>query len=370
MKKEFPVLYKYTTTGKVQQWQVISEGDKFWTIEGIQGGKLTTSLPTYTKAKNVGKKNATTPEEQAVLEASAKWQKKKDSHYNEELQEERSFFEPMLAKDYKDYVPDFKSRVFVQPKLDGLRCINQNNELMSRNGKPFVTCPHLHQSVVILDGELYNHEFKDNFNAIVSLIKRDNPTEFELDETRRAAQYWIYDFPQYKDLPFSERHNKLVEWFSYSDNVQQGMILVPTFEVHSEEEIKERHAEFIGQGYEGTIVRIDGVPYETKRSKSLLKFKDFIDEEFEIVGFEEGEGGRVGTIGKFICKHDKKPNVTFGANVKGNHDYLRQVWIDRESYIGKSATVKYFNRTPEKEDGTGDKPRFGFVIKVNRESYE
>ena len=96
----------------------------------------------------------------------------------------------------------------------------------------------------------------------------------------------------------------------------------------------------------------------------FLKKKDFVDEEFTIVGAEEGEGGRAGTIGYFIMAHDKIKDKTFKSNVKGDFEYLAEVWKDRKKYIGTKATVKYFNRTPD------DVPRFPFVIKLNREEYE
>ena len=364
-----PVLYKYTNKDQIQQWAIKVQDDYFWTEEGIKGGVITKSLPTYCTAKNVGRSNETTPEQQALAEAEAKWQKKVDGGYNEVLTREKKFFEPMLAKDAKeskDLTEPFKCRVFVQPKLDGLRAINQDNTLMSRNGKPYLSCPHLYQDQWILDGELYTHEYKDDFNKIVSLCKKQKPTAEELQESKKKVQFWCYDIPSV-DGPFSQRYDSL----KYI-NLQCGgsFQLVPTHEVESWEDIKEWHGRFLQEGYEGTIIRLDTGPYENKRSKQLLKYKDFIDEEFKIVGAEEGTGGRAGTIGYFILQHDKNPKQTFKSNIKGNFDYLKQVWKDHKKHIGKSATVKYFQRTPKQEDGTGDVPRFPFVIKISREDYE
>ena len=369
-KKTFPVLYKYTQKGQIQQWQIIARGDEFWTIEGIKDGKLTTSLPTKCSGKNLGKKNATTDEEQAILEAQAKWQKKKDNSYNEVLTKKRNFFEPMLAQSYKDYPIDWKNKtykVFVQPKLDGLRCVNEDSTLMSRNGKPYVACPHLLQYGTTLDGELYTHEYKDDFNKIVSLCKKQKPTDEELEESAKKVEFWAYDMPM--NAIFSLRYKALEKWVLGQDN--KMIRLVPTFEIHSEEDLIEWHAKFIEDGYEGTIVRTDTEKYENKRSKQLLKYKDFIDEEFEIVGYEEGEGGRVGTIGKFWVRLDKKKPFSIEkkenvckSNVKGNFDFLRQVWKDRKIYIGTEATIKFFGYTPDKA------LRFPYVIKLNRKEYE
>lgn len=358
--KIFPKLYKYTSKGQIQQWEIVAEDNTFYTTEGIQGGKLTTSLPTVCKGKNKGRSNETTPEEQALKEAQAKWQKKVDSGYNEILSEEKKFFEPMLAENYGDVKVEWgKYKVFVQPKLDGVRAINQNNTLMSRKGKPYVTCPHLYQDETILDGELYNHEYHDDFNKIISLCKKQKPSAEDLEESKNKVQFWIYDYPAKKGT-FSERYDELKSVVDKLDN--PAYKLVPTQEIKSEDELIHCHAQNIAMGFEGTIVRLDNKEYENKRSKSLLKYKDFIDEEFKIIGAEEGEGGRTGTIGYFIV--DLGDGKTCKSNVKGDFDYLKEVWKDREKYIGTMATIKYFNKTP---DGS---LRFPYIIKLNRAEYE
>lgn len=366
-----PILFKYTQKGQVQQWQITSAGDSFWTEEGIQGGTITKSLPTVCKSKNVGRSNETTPSEQALAEAKAKWQKKVDSGYNEKLTKDKKFFEPMLAHELSKYKKLlFTVRTFIQPKLDGLRSINEDNSLMSRNGKPFLSCPHLYQDKWTLDGELYTHRYKDDFNKIVSLCKKQKPDADEIEESRRKVQFWIYDFPNHKGV-FSERYkalekimNELNQQVSYTRDSHTSFMLVPTYEVKSLEDIEKYHDKFLEQGYEGSIIRLDLGPYENKRSKQLLKKKDFIDEEFKIIGAEEGEGGRAGTIGFFIIQHDKDAAKTFKSNVKGDFDYLKSVWKDRKKYIGTKATIKYFNRTPD------DIPRFPYIIKLNRAEYE
>jgi DNA ligase-1 len=376
MNNMFEKLYKYTKTGAIQEWQIFVEGNKFWTVEGQKDGVLTTSLPTICKPKNIGKKNETSGNEQALLEAKSKYQKKLDKGYNKILQEGSLFFEPMLANDFKKSKDiDFKKyKIFIQPKLDGLRCINEKNKLMSRNGKEYVSCPHLYQSNTILDGELYNHKYHNDFNKIVSLCKKIKPTEEELDESKERVQYWIYDFPSHKGV-FSERYKALKNWIKSNDN--QSFIVVETHEVKSIEDIKKYHDKFLELGYEGSIIRIDMANYENKRSKQLLKYKDFVDEEFEIVGAVEGEGGRTGTLGKFWMRlYNNKPysiekdeNV-FKSNVKGDFKYLKFLWDNHKKYIGREATVKYFQRTPIKEDGSGNEPRFPYIIKIDRDEYE
>lgn len=365
----FPKLYKYTTKGQIQEWQIFVDGDKFYTIEGIKDGKLTTSLPTICISRNVGKRNETTDSEQAILEATAKHQKKCDNHYNEILTTERGFLEPMLAHKMEDYekllftVPTFISR-----KLDGLRAVNQNDSLLSRNGKEYVATPHLLQNKEVLDGELYNPKFSDDFNEIVSLCKKTKPTAEDLDASKKHVEYHIYDLPDCLGV-FSERYKKLLEFFKKNSN--PAFKLVEAIQVYSIDEIKKYHEQFLEEGYEGSMIRLDLGNYENKRSKQLLKYKNWMDEEFEIVGSAEGEGGRAGTIGKFFVKLEKdkpfniekKENIC-KSNIKGNFDYLKDIWKNKDLYIGKMATIKFFGYTP---DGS---LRFPYVIKLDRQSYE
>ena len=360
--KKFPILFKYTQKGQIQQWQITADSDSFWTTEGIQGGTLTTSKPTVCKSKNVGRANETTPKEQALAEAQAKWQKKVDSGYNEVLTDEKKFFEPMLAHEVGKYEKLlFTVPTYIQPKLDGLRAINQDNTLMSRNGKPYLACPHLYQDEVTLDGELYSHQYHDDFNKIVSLCKKQKPNAAELKESAEKVHFWAYDFPDYKGV-FSKRYEALSKW--HKSAKRNNIALVPTFLVKSQEDIDNYHEKFLENGFEGSIIRLDLGDYEGKRSKQLLKKKDFIDEEFKIIGAEEGEGGRAGTIGYFIMAHDKQKDKTFKSNVKGDFDFLKDIWKNHKKYIGTEATVKYFNRTPD------DIPRFPYIIKLNRKEYE
>ena len=361
MTKTFPILYKYTNKGQVQTWQITAEDDHFYTEEGIQGGTITTSKPTFCKPKNVGRSNETTPEEQALAEAQAKWQKKVDGGYNEVLSDEKKFFEPMLAHEvgkYKQLL--FTVPTFIQPKLDGLRAVNEKNTLMSRNGKPYVACPHLYQNTTILDGELYNHTYHNDFNKIVSLCKKQKPTPEELDEAKEKVQMWVYDYPGHKGK-FSDRLMALKKWFATNKN--DSFVLVPTYQVKTLADITRYHEEFLELGFEGSILRLDLGDYENKRSKQLLKKKDFVDEEFTILDAVEGEGGRAGTIGFFIMKLDDT-DKTFKSNVKGDFEFLTDIWNNRKQYIGTQATVKYFARTPD------NVPRFPYIIKLNRQEYE
>jgi DNA ligase 1 len=358
--KQYPVLYKKTKKNQAQQWQICVDADKFFTVEGISGGKLTRSLPTVCKPKNVGKLNGTSAEEQAVAEADSKFALKKHQGYSENLKDSgKKFFEPMLAKEFEKNSKDlFKVRTFIQPKLDGIRCISSNNELISRNGKKFFNCDHLLQDKFLFDGELYNHEFKDNFNKIVSLVRKQKVDAEAVSESKQFVKYFVYDFPVAQK--FSVRYEVLKDALSQLNS--DSYVFVPAYEVKNLQEIEEYHCRFLEEGYEGSIIRLDLGPYENKRSKQLLKKKDFQDQEYKVLDLIEGEGARTGTVGAFLC--ELPDGRTFKSSVKGTFEYLAELLADRNKLIGTMATVKYFHLTP---DGV---PRFPYITKVERESYE
>jgi DNA ligase 1 len=109
------------------------------------------------------------------------------------------------------------------------------------------------------------------------------------------------------------------------------------------------------QGYEGQMLRTGGL-YENKRSKYLLKHKSFVDEEYTILDICEGEGNRTGTCGYMVF--NTKDGKRFKSNVKGTFAETAEMLKNKDFLIGKEATIKYFNLTP---DGI---PRFPYVIKT------
>lgn len=365
-------IYKYDTKGNLRSWRMEIDGEKYRTIAGLDGGKQVTSKWTVAKAKNSGRSNATTPEEQAVLEVESKYEHKLTREYHEtpELAKDGAhFFKPMLAQTFKGF--ELWQESFAQPKLDGMRCIATAQGLFSRQGKPILGCPHIFEALkpafdldpdLILDGELYNHDLKDDFPKLMSLCKKQDPDAEELLASKSMVQYHVYDCPSKGDRKFSTRiaylnqQIAIVEAKLESHEARQEFPIwkVDTLAFQGEPEDAKRFTEFhgacIAAGYEGSMLRLD-LPYEQKRSKSLLKRKDFIDGEFEVVRLEEGKGNWAGAIKSVVCLcgPDRKE---FGAGVKGTREYA-------EGLVGKNfqtAKVRYFELTP---DGV---PRFGIVL--------
>ena len=365
-------IYKSTKGGKIQEWTIEVVGNKYRTISGQTDGKKVTNEWTVVYGKNEGRANATTDKEQAMKEAEAKRKLKLERGYFENIKHisKKQYFEPMLAAKWEDYKDKVTYPIYSQPKLDGIRCIVTKDGMFSRNGKEIISAPHIRKQLdkvfkeypyLIFDGELYADKFSNDFNKIVSLVKKTKPTKEDLIESEKNIEYHCYDLPD-NERTFGERYNRLKVMETHLKVFRGTSVkIVETLLVNDEDRLMELYAKYVDEGYEGQILRLDA-KYENKRTKSLLKHKSFVDEEYTIVDICEGEGNRAGTAGYFVFETaDGKP---FKSNVKGTWEETAEMLKNRKKLIGKQATVKYFNLTP---DGI---PRFPYVINIDRESYE
>jgi DNA ligase-1 len=364
-------IYKRTQTGATQEWTIEVVGNKYRTISGQTDGKKITNEWTIVYGKNTGKLNETTDKEQTMKEAVAKRTKKLESGYFENIKHinKTQYFEPMLASKWEDSKDKITYPIFSQAKLDGIRCIVTSEGMFSRNGKAIISAPHIFDSLkplfktnpdLIFDGELYADKFANDFNKIVSLVKKTKPTDADLKESKKNIEYHIYDLPS-SDKNFVHRAYDLGILFETRSELHPHCKLVDTRKVEDENSVMEQYELLVDAGYEGQILRLDK-KYENKRSKFLMKHKSFIDEEYTIVDVCEGEGNKTNMVGYMTFKTaDGKP---FKSNVKATFEESEEMFRNRKQLIGKQATIKYFNLTP---DGI---PRFPYVINIDRTSYE
>ncbi len=262
---------------------------------------------------------------------------------------------PMLAYKVDKKPVDWSENVYMQPKLDGVRCViklGDNNEVQafSRTGKPWLNIAHITNSLhyfftqhpdIILDGELYNHDLRDNFNKIISLVRKTKPTDLDRSEAAKLVQFHCYDYIEtVLNMPYSYRMDQLACSSMYSYCVCH----VYTTRI-TQDQANIQHQANLDEGYEGSILRLDK-PYECKRSYNLQKFKDFHDTEATIVGYVPGKGKRTGTLGKFLMMDDE--GVEFGCPPGKGYNYkmLADILDNVGDYIGKRATFTYFERTP------------------------
>lgn len=368
---KLPTLYSKAKTGATQEWTIEVDGDKYRSHAGQVNGVITASEWTTCGPKNEGRSNATTAEAQAMLEARAKWNKKKDKNHFERIEDAENgktrYIEPMLAKVWEDYADKIEYPVYSQPKLDGIRCIASKDGLFSRNGKEFVSVPHIYNALrpafenftgVIFDGELYADKYANDFNKICSIAKKTKPTKADLQFAAENIQYHIYDRAD-STFKFSERFES-IRWIFAAD-CPRCIKVVTTKKLQGRKSVDLWYEYYIAEGYEGQIIRLDA-PYENKRSKNLLKRKEFQDAEFEIIDIKEGVGNRACMAGNMRLRDAE--GKEFDSNIKGDFGLLKKYLVDKNKLIGKMATVSYFNLTP------AGVPRFPFVIKVDRKAYE
>ena len=257
---------------------------------------------------------------------------------------------PMLAHKYDDSRVDWSKPVYIQPKLDGVRCLFTKDGAYSRTGKQFMNVRHIEMALkpffdqspdVILDGELYNHKLKRDFEKIISLVRKQKPTADDRRDAQHLVQFHVYDyFDGVMYDSYDTRRDQLICSNIYDVQIKY----VHADKVHSYEAARDFHAAYLSEGYEGSIIRLDGL-YKHGRSYDLMKFKDFSDTEATIIGYELGKGKRTGTLGKFIMLDDE--GVKFGCPPGRGYTYkdLASMLKNIDSYIGKRATFTYFQRT-------------------------
>jgi len=348
---KLPTLYKKTSTGADQMWEISFSRNVITTRFGQVDGKIQETSDVIKAGKNLGRSNETTAIEQAELEAKAQWEKKKTAKgYVESLTDARKGkrdalvlggIDPMLAHGFDQHGGKIVYPAFVQPKFDGHRCIAVVNaglcSLWSRTRKPITGLPHLIRDIeewalktgrhdITLDGELYNHDYRAKFEELTSFIRNEAPKP-----GHEAVQYHIYDVVG--PGPFTDRHAILGAF-----GLIGAMRKVETVAVTDEDDLMLAFERFLVQGYEGLMVRNMAGEYVNKRSYDLQKVKEFMDDEFMIIGVEEGRGKLAGH-GIFIC--ETVDRIEFKAKMTGTLESLRQYFEHPKKYVGKLLMVKF-----------------------------
>jgi ATP-dependent DNA ligase len=361
-----PPLYKMTAGKKIQTWQAERAGHRYRFVSGQLGGKQTASAWTEARAKNEGRTNATSAEEQALREVNAAVELKLKTGYSRTayLAREDSRFMPMLAHKYADHTAHVAQAfergeaVFVQPKLDGSRCVATRHGMMSRKNTPFVSCPHIQEALApffeaypdaILDGELYNHELHDEFEELISLLRKTTKlTPETLKESARLVQYHVYDAAGSwggRELTlegFAARHEQYV--LALETLGAPCVLPVVAWACMGPAKLDLSYEQYLSSGYEGQMLRLDA-PYRPRaRSKDLLKRKEFEDAEYAVVDIQVGDGNAADLAARAILRLPGGGN-TFASNIKGPRAFRQQLLAEREHYIGGSATVRYANLT-------------------------
>jgi len=326
-------IYKKDSKGKIRVLHVYTEGSILIQESGLVEGSLVKHVSTCTP-KNIGKTNETTDIQQAVLEATSKVESKMSEGYFETIVQAKNneVILPMLAKDYKKEIKGhiIEYPLYVQPKLDGMRALYKRSVgFISRKGNEILTMGHIEKNIpdlnFYLDGELYAHG--ETFQENMRRIKKNRGEETE------KVKYHVYDIVS--DLPFIERFKLIKELVKQFPDAIKA---VPTFQVGSLESLKKLHAQFISEGYEGTIIRHGNAGYGiNKRDGQLLKYKDFIDEACEVVDVIPSKKDPL--QGVVHCKNDKG---VFGCGMKFSHKEREDILANKDKYIGQTAEIRFF----------------------------
>ena len=373
----FPTLHGEATSGKAKIWSVrVLSRDGTGIIEtthGYMGGKMQVNEKVISTGKNIGKKNETTPFQQAESEARAAWVKKIESGYAESAlvmeQKEDSDDEPsgclavpmralgrskgvvadvpspMLAHEYQKRGKGFVFPCYTQPKLDGTRAVGMPGKgLFSRLRKTFPHMEHILQELtmlpadLILDGELYTNEL--TFQEIVGLVKKETLKQGDA-EKQLKIKYHVYDIID-TTKTYEARMADLAKLFA--THTFRHVVLVRTIRCASEAEMKTQHNTFVADGYEGIMLRSPQGLYKHSRSADLLKYKEFFDAEYEVVGFKEGEGQEKGCV-LWMCQTEKAQ--TFHCRPRGTREDRAELYQKGAEYVGKKLTVRYQELTDE-----------------------
>jgi DNA ligase-1 len=372
---EQPMLFGISSTGKVQKWKVkveeLDDKTAFLIRESGQlAGKIRENIKHVKKGKNIGKSNETTPFQQACNMAISEFNTKRDSNYEYKIDINDyvpRLVLPQLAKGVKK--GKIKFPCYMQPKLNGVCCIARKfcsepslkqysqeyitwaihngllhpvNEDMeegicyhSRGGHLFHTLEHFTDTLFdILDfnemvhGELYNHDW--SLQKIGSYTKDLKPDAHKLE-------FWIYDYPTNKKINQKERMHILLD--KIDPSLFPTIRLVPSIIVGSYKAAKILHDKWVSEGFEGGMLRNkDGHYMFEYNSKDLEKVKEFQDAEFEIVGGKEGTGTDEGCM---VFKCITEGGIEFDVRPKGTVEKRKEMYINKEIYIGQPLTVKF-----------------------------
>jgi len=375
---DFPVLYGNSKNGKIKKWVIrVEERGSYASIvveNGYIDGKMALSEREVKEGKNIGKKNETSYMEQACMEAQRKFEDKKEKEgYSEDMGNIGNPVYPMLAQKYdigsvKKRKNDIEFPCYVQPKLDGYRCmVSSGLVFRSRVGKEFRRMEHLVKSVkrfyerlerrgvdvsgLYLDGELYSDELP--FEEISGIIRVEKTKDEDKERMIKYHMYDLYDENR-PDMDYEERNALLNSVRITWEHI--GVVMTEVCERKGD--IRAYHNRYVEMGYEGLMLRNKTGKYLLKsRSYDLQKYKEFEDSEFTVVGYKEAKGEDRGTI-IWECEYEKSDGSkdTFTVRPRGSREH-RARWFgmaeeDFGQFEGRKLTVRY------QELGLDGCPRF------------
>ena len=374
LQQQFPILYGESANSKMKMWDIsvytINHIPTIITKHGYIDGKIQTLYKAIDIGKNIGKSNYVSPLQNAINIARSQWTLKKEKEFKEKEEKnvECKVDSPiskvddscpitiggncplvMLAHDFNKKGNHIKFPCFVQRKFDGTRCVSiPQVGLFSRNKKKYPHLDHITQEInmlpanIILDGELYSESI--SFQEIVGIVKRQTLSKDDIQK-QLHVKLFVYDI--INDQPYHIRYKSLIALFQKHNF--KHLVLVHSDICDTKEQMIEKHDVYVEQGYEGIMLRNNNGLYKGTRSNDLQKYKQFMDDEYKVVGFEDGVGSDKGAV-IWVCVN--KDNATFRVRPRGTRESRQELFANGLNYIGKMLTVRFQELT---NDGI---PRF------------
>ena len=361
----YPKLYTQDSNGNIRVWWMEQNGSKYRTHSGVEGSdNIVTSDWSTAEPKNVGKKNATSGDEQAKAEIDAKYKKQLKTGYHDtksNADKGTAYVEPMLAQPLNKLTkkPDYSSGNWaIQCKFNGNRCVATKDGLFTRKGERYMSVPHIENALkpffkkypnTVLDGELFNNDLRQQLNEISKLIRKTKHIEeSDLAESEKKVKFYIYDGYNFEcgyskvlteNSPYGERKmwidNNVIPLSKY-------FVEVGTTVVKSEDQMLEKFNQLLDDQQEGGILRNLQGTYEHKRSKNLVKVKSEDDDEGVILDITDGDGNWKGAATNVTLKWKNKE---FDAVFKGSYEVRAKILKEKKNWIGKEVTFLYMGLT-------------------------
>lgn len=383
-KYSLPTLVSVDKLGRSNYWSIYTIDNKIYSFSQIDNGKIKSFSPVETFGKNIGKKNETSDQDQAIFQSYSKWSKKHDqgytsvycdsikTHTNNVETKKSSMLTcklPMLAQKYDERGVKYLNVPFgVSRKLDGIRMIafkeGQEIIFLSRLGKPFVFLNRIREQLetiflryphIILDGELYSHDLPFNMISGVTRTKK-KPSDHD-----DKIEYWIFDIAD-ESQTYKSRMNLLKNIkrdYEFEHKHAHRNLKFEFYETCDHDHVNEFHEIYVAQGFEGVILRnLDGKYKFKYRTNDLMKYKDFEDKEFEVVDYCGGKGSEENAI-IYKC-FDPVTEEVFDVRPRGTIESRKQKYEEGHKYVGKMLTVR-FQKTGIDDNSL---PRFPVGIEI------
>lgn len=235
------------------------------------------------------------------------------------------------------------------PKLDGVRG-RYKGKMYSRQGKIILGLDHIERECAMIgnnfDGEIMVNS--SGFDSASGLIRNHNPVP--------EATYHIFDIPGY-DGNKTERQRQLVKILNFNP---KSIFVIPHYIAKDKDQLMSFYKMFLAEGYEGLVLYDPEAYYSNGRGKEMMRIVPLKDADLKVIGFEEGKGKLVGSLGKIIVDFKgKEAKVGSGFKEKmfwelsikernkindpGEYDKTVRsyIWSNQNKFLGKIAHVKY-----------------------------